>query len=105
MVVGCNARQCANLATVQRTKLWQLSQQSCHRCCTNAFDLTQKLADIRMVQLEVRCQLDLDMADLCLQRLDDRLDAFVSAWMSNTQVITLHGTHQHQLLAPTHQGG
>ena len=70
MVVGCNARQCANLATVQRTNLWQLSQQSCHRCCTNSPHLTQKLADIGMVLLEVRCQLDLDMADLCLQRFD-----------------------------------
>ena len=55
MVVGCYARQCANLATVQTTKLWQLSQQSCHRCCTNAFDITQELAHIGVVPLEVRC--------------------------------------------------
>ena len=55
VVVRCNACQCTDLTTVQRTKLWQLSQQSCHRCCTNAFDITQKLADIGMVLLEVRC--------------------------------------------------
>ena len=58
MVIGCNARQCARLAPVQRTKLWQLSQQSCHRCCTNAFDRKQ-IAQVRTgrIALEQSCAL------------------------------------------------
>ena len=56
MVVGCHACQCADLTTPQGSQLRQLAQHCRHGGCTNAFDITQELAHIGVVALEVmRC--------------------------------------------------
>jgi len=103
MVIGCHPHQRADLSAVELSQLGQLSYQRCHRGWPQSFDLAQQSVQISVMVCQVPSQISLNMAQLCAQGLNHRLDAFVCAAMGHAQVVGLHHPHLNKLSAPPNQ--
>src|SRR5690606_9224370 len=104
IVVGRQAGQGCNLASVQLTRLWQISQQTGNSHRTDARDGAQLLNQLVVGSLSCRLDRTVQSSDLLVQLGDVRLQAFLDhAGACKGQATALIIAQLHYLLSPPHQ--